>query len=372
MKVGGFEYTNNLSKTSLGVYHNKKAPKTLSKYYASTNYSLEAFLGKYLFASHPLGLNDIIDSKPVLWELNNFKKFESKLFNLYLEEYPEGIKRDFIKNYHQLQRNKKKELLKEHLWVKLSSKFGVISLSSDNDSLLMWPHYTQETGFMLQFDFKSLMKGGFNENRDIEYLDILPINYIKNLKSIVLDNYINTGSNDFIIPFMYSINVKDKRWKYENEWRVIVIKKAESKPMGVTSIEPGIGDLISNHFLINDEIKDWNKKIFLKNRKLLYSKESINAVVLGHHFFNKKEFDISFDTAYHIKIKMNEQSCCMLDNYKTDLLQKMLDELVYWSSEGRLYYSMIERRKQKSKYYLTRVRKKIKFNKEEQGYILMY
>ena len=93
-----------------------------------------------------------------------------------------------------------------------NSKLGVLCLSEEPNDILMWSHYADgHQGIVLQFDKSELNKSGFNYCEKVDYE-----NNIITLK----DMNINT-TNSLKLAELILLK-KAGRWKYEEEWRIIV------------------------------------------------------------------------------------------------------------------------------------------------------
>ena len=95
----------------------------------------------------------------------------------------------------------------------VSTRFGIVSFSTDPYNLLMWSHYASGgSGFVIGYDKDKICKLAESEDRllKVVYADRLP-------PFIGLEALAWPESN---LPKLLS--VKSKQWSYENEWRLIV------------------------------------------------------------------------------------------------------------------------------------------------------
>ena len=112
--------------------------------------------------------------------------------------------------------------LKESLFAKLGGALGILSLTEDPNSLLMWAHYaSNHTGFVLVFDeshpwfsAKVAPTDEFHHLQKVSYLDQPTSPYLSEL----------SGRDVF-----YS---KLKQWEYEREWRIIRPLTEASRQIG--------------------------------------------------------------------------------------------------------------------------------------------
>jgi len=106
----------------------------------------------------------------------------------------------------------------QYQYTHLFNKYGIVSLSSTYDNLLMWSHYTnQHKGIVIELDIKKLglankichslistknttqpQKVRYNNNREIVDL--------------------NSNSFNYLFDAFF---VKSKQWKYEKEYRIV-------------------------------------------------------------------------------------------------------------------------------------------------------
>ena len=95
----------------------------------------------------------------------------------------------------------------------VSTRFGIISFTTDYRHPLMWSHYTVNgSGFVIGYDVAELGKltGSGGALREVQYHDRPPLI----LGPIVL---VSPESN---LPILLSM--KSSHWSYEDEWRLIV------------------------------------------------------------------------------------------------------------------------------------------------------
>ena len=95
----------------------------------------------------------------------------------------------------------------------LSTKFGIVSFSTDPTHPLMWSHYTTDgSGFAIGYDKAELAKlvGVDGDLREVQYQVHLPL--------ITGPIVLGSPRSNLLI----SLSVKSDHWSYENEWRLIV------------------------------------------------------------------------------------------------------------------------------------------------------
>lgn len=153
----GFRYYSTYKNDALPlVEHDKIGPEYLYKYYPLFDYHVESLVNSHFYASHPFELNDILDSSLFLFfasqpiEFNVYEKFYGRKGKTAFDTKEEL--RDF---YNKDTINGCTDYI-FHVYGILSYKFGIISLSENENDPLMWPHYTQEKGFQIKFNSQLL------------------------------------------------------------------------------------------------------------------------------------------------------------------------------------------------------------------------
>ena len=104
--------------------------------------------------------------------------------------------------YEKEYNDKRKELITE--------KFRLGCFSEDCESILMWSHYAYyHKGFCLEYDIDELKK----------YTNIMPVIYLKEPFDF-WDEYVERQAQNSIIANYFKYDA----WKYEEEWRIVVMK----------------------------------------------------------------------------------------------------------------------------------------------------
>jgi hypothetical protein len=126
-----------------------------------------------------------------------------------------------------------KNLLKRRLWendrqrLEKYSQWGVACLTQQLDSILMWSHYANgHKGLCLEFDTN------YSPFHERKYLH--QVNYSNSYPKLSVMDIIQSP-NEFIKP----VTTKFKKWKYEEEWRIIKDKGGEPleyDPKALTAI----------------------------------------------------------------------------------------------------------------------------------------
>jgi Protein of unknown function (DUF2971) len=272
-QCNGFSYKLDYSKKRLegfDIIHNKSKPESVYKYYSISNYSVDAILNGYFYASHPLELNDHMDSSNFLWGAAkpiDFVMYERLLGEVYK---PEELKWFYEKDSVSNEGFYSQEFIAK-LWQIMSNIFGVISLTSQDKSNLMWPHYTQEKGIQIKFNTLALeMSMNNNIKEDEDCLGLYPMNYCKRLNPIDMSDF-----KSYHVPFLYLTNIKSEPWEYEDEWRFIIGKHNMGVPFSKSGLDP------REDYEVNKE-----------NRRAFYDKSIVDEITLGNNFFTGREFTI--------------------------------------------------------------------------------
>lgn len=161
-----------------------------------------------------------------------------------------------------------------YLYTSISSKLAIISLSENEYSPLMWPHYTQEKGFQVNFNTalleRSIKEISFancisDEGKTPLHVGINSMNYVEKLKPLEASGFFERNTPSLLFNILF--NRKHINWKYENEWRLLVTK-------------PYFGIPFSKFYLG----EDWNGAQRIRN--IDYSKDAIRSITIGRLFFN--------------------------------------------------------------------------------------
>lgn len=247
-----------------------RKPSALFKYYTFSKYSVDALLNCYLYASHPFDLNDILDSKKELLYLSqkpNIKSYQELHDTM---KYYKSSAEHFYKNDDG-------EQYLENMYYAISSKLGMISLCSNRNSPLMWPHYTHEKGFQLEFDankltdsIDSLIESEHSDKNKMEqdkYIGLFPINYVPKLEALDVNVFLEQNALSLLFNILY--NIKHEYWTYEEEWRILISRAW----MGIPISKNVLGE-------------DW--KAEPESRFAHYSIDAIKSVTIARHFFDSR------------------------------------------------------------------------------------
>lgn len=231
----------------------KPEPEAFYKYYSLDKNSIDAITNNYVYASHPKQLNDIFDC---YYRLLRFDDLDSIICLLRGVMQPEDIE----KEWH----NNKSILIQKVQFNYLDRAFidlGIFSLTSDPTNILMWSYYSNNRGFVVQYDVGEIKKNGINS----EIIEgPFQINYQNKISEIPFDK------DEIALIFLYLTNIKSKKWLHENEWRMVFGR--------VNMYTPGV------------DIPD-PERLIKNSRKFEIENKAVKRIVLGHDFFDQKEFD---------------------------------------------------------------------------------
>lgn len=137
---------------SLKITPDKEIPKptTLSKYYALNNNSVLAFVNHQFYVSHPEDLNDLFDFHLDLIDFSNHEFSHVEML------FTEGQEREEARKEFQNNKTLFFEKVRNSLYGIWISLFGILCMTEDKSNDLMWAHYTNNRGFLLEFDYTNL------------------------------------------------------------------------------------------------------------------------------------------------------------------------------------------------------------------------
>ena len=220
-------------------------PSTFFKYYALTNYNVEALVHLYLYATHPNLLNDPLDCAEGLITFDDIDVIQSFWESL----YPTVLA--FCNGNEEAINELTRKAYKTYLYM----KWGVLSLSANPLDIPMWSAYTDHNGFCIELDFS---------NFPYKTVGPYPVNYLDKLESISINK------NTIQLATIIQTNIKSSCWKYENEWRLLIECPADfyMEPFGYWATE------------LKKAYPDYH------DRKFKYPMRCIKSVCLGKDFFN--------------------------------------------------------------------------------------
>lgn len=226
------QYLLYILKNDINVYNrlNKFMPQYIYKYVSLSNKKddeldkekIDTLKNNKIYLSSPIRFNDPYDCQLNMDISKELKKVACKVIEIELKKniHSREDRRQVEKNKNSIYKelgldNEIKKLVLELSkdWDKLKSEIAVSCLSQENDSMLMWSHYTNAYGgFCIQYKFKDVV-----ECLRKQKLNIYPVIYSNKLQSIEqqLSKY------KMLIAAIKSTVSKAEVWNYENEWRII-------------------------------------------------------------------------------------------------------------------------------------------------------
>jgi hypothetical protein len=240
-----------------------KVPEVFYKYYGANENSFSALQDLKFYCTHPYSFNDSVDSSELLLDFEDLTIERFKDFHERILPVDELKKYDLDKLFEE---DKKVNFYKfrNFAYNYFSRNIGLISLTTMPFNILMWSHYTNESGFVLEFETENLLQDISLQNKDITNYCLRPVQYVDKLE------FINMFSKQFKtpdIPLLYATTIKRKEWEYEQEWRLSIYKQNMGIPLSI--LYPGYSDY-----------KGQNDRFFH------YSKNTIQSISVGKHFFS--------------------------------------------------------------------------------------
>jgi hypothetical protein len=170
---------------------------------------MDLFVYNKLWFSSPSSFNDPFDCK-VMFDSSTITEADLRiLLQSFLPESQVDYQlKQNLQSHQQIHAKTQKFTEKIN---NLANRSRILCLSSINDNILMWSHYSNShKGYCIQFVKEELDKWRYS--KQVKYQD-------KHLSfSEFITTLINTTSVENKIDF---IGLKSSHWKYENEWRYI-------------------------------------------------------------------------------------------------------------------------------------------------------
>lgn len=248
----GWKYDLDVSGRKYVVIPNQKVelPGSFYKYYSLSDNSVDALLNLFVYASHPALLNDPFDCDVSLVKIEDEHNARYLLGDSY-----EDIRKMYSDN------DRFYKYISEYFTTSQFAKIGIFSMTDSYNNPLMWTHYTENTGFCLEWDISKF---------PFPYFGPTPIHYVDKVEHV--------SSIEYELPNMLVIqsNVKYDYWEYEHEWRLLI-----NSPEGFDMKTFG---KYSND--INKAFPD------LHDRKFRYPLSALKSITIGVNFLRElKEQD---------------------------------------------------------------------------------
>jgi len=220
-------------------------PECLYKLFSLSERSVNSLINHTLYAAHPFQFNDIFDCNENLVDFdddNVIKSFLSAI--LPISEIEEQIEKD---------RQGTERFVKDHFSGVLYRKWGIISLTSDPNNILMWSYYNNHQGFCVEYDYSKF---------PFKHYGPFPINYQEKIDPI------SVKEAGMLLSVIYQTNIKSKSWEHESEWRIIVDAERDVMKSPKYRRVQALGG---------------------RERLFNYPIEAINNIALGNRFFEPDE-----------------------------------------------------------------------------------
>lgn len=194
-------------------------------YFDTSNYYKD-LLKNILYFSAKSQFNDPFDSQiPTRYKLCSEKELDEYLENLLIKS---GIDGDDKSNKLEMAKERLKNNPQE-IQITIDNyierKVGILALTENFQNLLLWAHYANKhTGFCIELDAQLLNKiinAEFQKNQDLSF--IFKIKYQDKFPVI------NPCRHSFEQRTQLEFLIKSKDWKYEQEWRIILLNGSRQK-----------------------------------------------------------------------------------------------------------------------------------------------
>ena len=231
--------------------NNTAKPRYLYKHFALTEYSIDSLAKNYLYASHPLQLNDPYDCNRFIFDLQStpLSVFQNFFGNPEIRDQNLPIQ-DLYLNHRQ----KLIDLFLDGFWHIMYSKCGIVSMSDLPTNIQMWAYYSKLDGFQIKLDTQKI---------PTNFKGPLKVRYSAVISKIPIER-------DFFLPVLYQITNKENNWDHESEWRYLVI---------------GPDEMEVPYSLFENVQKSPH------NRKFPYDISALKEITLGCYFFQQDDYD---------------------------------------------------------------------------------
>jgi len=243
----------------------KSGLKSLYRFtYFDKDLFYEDILKNILFFPSNSQLNDPFDSQiPTRYDLGNEKALNEYLKNIVTKNVSESVKIDYLLNAAKQELKNNPLKFQNNIDNLVERKVGILALTENHKNLLLWSHYAHKhTGFCVELDAQSLNNIIINEfkvNRELAF--IFKVKYQN--KFPIINPFKHTTNERLQLQFL----IKSKDWKYEQEWRIILMngsrQKREIPPEVIRNIYFGLNAHPDNIQKSRAILKKFNPKIGL-------------------------------------------------------------------------------------------------------------
>ena len=222
-----------------------RKPEYICKYYSISERNVCAAISRKIFVSSPDLLNDLFDT---LFLKIAVDKSHINIYRELMTYVDLEIDEEKFNNSQQY-----RESLRNTLCAIWTSKTGILCTTDDAVNDLMWTHYTNNEGFLIQFNYNL-----FPEN----FGDPIPISYLTN------EEFLEYMYSDVYFQLYVNSLLKKQAWKYENEYRFLVHPR------------------VYKTFLTTGRFSNEDHCGYPKESRLQsYPKECVQKIILGFNFF---------------------------------------------------------------------------------------
>lgn len=220
-------------------------PEHLCKYYSLNERNVSAVIAHQIYVSSADQLNDLLDT---LFLRIDVQPSQVEIYKALLEKVGLPLNLNQFINSHAY-----RITLRNTLFAIWNSRVGILSTTDDSLNDLMWTHYTNNEGFLVQFDYSK-----FPDNFGAP----IPVSYL------TLEEFQQTNSKNLFEELYINALLKKEIWRYENEYRFLVFPKQE------------------NCFLTTGRFSNENPQDSIKENRLQeYPSKAVIKIILGFNFF---------------------------------------------------------------------------------------
>lgn len=190
-------------------FKHKNIPSKLYKYQPYKENRISTIINKKLWFSIPKDMNDPFDSRGICWNTNEIE-----------DSLKARVQKDKIKEFGSI------DSIVDGAIASLRNNIKITCFSEKLFSMPMWSHYANNhTGFCIEYDFTRLSY----ENDLTKYL--FPVGYESHRYDItnLLKMAISEPDDPRVNLFFFLMLLKQSRWSYEKEWRIIKMRRSEQK-----------------------------------------------------------------------------------------------------------------------------------------------
>ncbi len=202
----------------------KKVPEILYKYRAFNPRTLEMLAKNQIYFASPNDFNDPFDCLAHEGMVEDFRKGMDEI--IAEEAARRGLTNEEIENHLErinhdvgmIEARKEADADFQRGLDFVKNEMGIVSLSSCNNSILMWSHYG---------DFHKGFCIGYKDNLNVPVDAVHEVEYSSSVdRGFLLNFFLSGGDKNGFLAEIHKIIVLTKflDWEYENEWRIMGVK----------------------------------------------------------------------------------------------------------------------------------------------------